>query len=344
MELSNPEPLDCAGVEVHFGSLKAVNGANLAVAAGEIVAILGRSGSGKTTLLRAIAGFERVAAGEIRIGGRVVESTSVSVPAHKRSVGLVFQDYALFPNRTVAANIAYGLARGSESRVTELLRRGDLEGLGGRYPHQLSGGQQQRVAVLRSLAPHPRILLLDEPFSNLDAALRLAMREELVAILRAEGMTAVLVTHDRTDAMAAADRIAVMEAGKVIETATPVDLYMRPASKGAAVYAADAQFFPGIATGDTAETPLGTVRLVSPLRGPCEVLVRPEWVGVKGLGVAATVVSRRFEGAHARLVLSVPGNPPFVAVVPSWMAAEANDSFEIGVSVPVPAYPVEEAR
>ncbi|WP_343393861.1 ABC transporter ATP-binding protein [Candidatus Amarobacter glycogenicus] len=141
------------------------------------------------------------------------------------------RDYALFPNRTVAANIAYGLPRGSAARVPNSSGVANSEGLGGRYPHQLSGGQQQRVAVLRSLAPHPRILLLDEPFSNLDAALRLAMREELVTILRAEGMTAVLVTHDRTDAMAAADRIAVADAGRVIRAATPLDLYMRPSSK-----------------------------------------------------------------------------------------------------------------
>ncbi|MCL4243509.1 MAG: ABC transporter ATP-binding protein, partial [Dehalococcoidia bacterium] len=208
--------MTCEGVEVRFGSLRAVAGADLAVAAGEIVALLGRSGSGKTTLLRAIAGFERATAGEIRIGGRLVESPATSTPAHRRSVGLVFQEYALFPNQTVEANIAYGLGRGSAARVEELIRTGQLEGLAGRYPHQLSGGQQQRVALLRSLAPRPRVLLLDEPFSNLDAGLRVAMREDVAAILRDESMTAVLVTHDRADAMAIADRIAVMEAGKVI--------------------------------------------------------------------------------------------------------------------------------
>ena len=152
MDRSNPEPLTCEGVEVRFGSLRAVAGADLAVAAGEIVALLGRSGSGKTTLLRAIAGFERATAGEIRIGGRLVESPATSIPAHRRSVGLVFQEYALFPNQTVEANIAYGLGRGSAARVEELIRTGQREGLDGRYPHQLSGGQQQRR---RSCVPSP---------------------------------------------------------------------------------------------------------------------------------------------------------------------------------------------
>ena len=339
MEHSNPEPLDCTGVEVRFGSLRVVHGADLSVAAGECVALLGRSGSGKTTLLRAIAGFERVTAGEIRIGGRLVESPASSIPAHKRSVGLVFQDYALFPNRTVHGNIAYGLPRGMDARITELLARGDLQGLEKRYPHQLSGGQQQRVALLRSLAPHPRILLLDEPFSNLDAGLRLTMRQELVAILRAEGMTAVLVTHDRTDAMAAADRIAVMEAGKVVETATPADLYFRPATRTAASYAADAAFFPAVAAGKTASTPLGELVLTSPFEGECDVLIRPEWIELRPGGTKVTVVNRRFEGGHWRLVLLVPGDGTVVAVVPSWSLPAEGDAIEVGVSVPVPAYP-----
>jgi len=341
LEHSNPEPLDCSGVTVRFGQLRAVDAADLSVRAGEIVALLGRSGSGKTTLLRAIAGFERVTSGEIRIGGKVVESLKAHVPAHRRSVGLVFQDYALFPNRTVEGNIAYGLAGNAETRVAELLVRGDLEGLGKRYPHQLSGGQQQRVALLRSLAPHPRILLLDEPFSNLDAALRLALRQELVAILRAEGMTAVLVTHDRTDAMAAADRIAVMEAGKIIETATPQDLYFRPASRLAASYGADAQFFAATASGKRATTPLGEVELAAPFEGECDVLVRPEWIGPAPTGPRARVVSRRFEGDHVRLTLLIPAAGTFVAVIPSWQAGSIGEELEVAVRVPVPAYPRE---
>ncbi len=337
MDRSNPEPLTCEGVEVRFGSLRAVDGANLAVAAGEIVALLGRSGSGKTTLLRAIAGFERATAGEIRIGGRLVESPSTSVPAHRRSVGLVFQEYALFPHQTVAENIAYGLGRGAHARVEELIRTGQLEGLAGRYPHQLSGGQQQRVALLRSLAPRPRVLLLDEPFSNLDASLRIAMREEVAAILRAESMTAVLVTHDRADAMAIADRIAVMEAGKVIEFATPGDLYFRPSNRAAAGFGGEAQFLGGTASGASDETPLGRLALAGAFEGRCQVLVRPEWI-VPGPGVAVNVTARRFEGAHTRLTLAAPDGTPLAMTIASTAPQAFEDGFCVTVRQPVPAY------
>ncbi len=338
MDRSNPEPLTCEGVEVRFGALRAVDGASLSVEAGEVVALLGRSGSGKTTLLRAIAGFERATAGEIRIGGRLVESPTASIPAHRRSVGLVFQEYALFPNQTVAGNLAYGLGRGSNARVEELIRTGQLEGLAGRYPHQLSGGQQQRVALLRSLAPRPRVLLLDEPFSNLDAGLRVAMREEVASILRAESMTAVLVTHDRADAMAIADRIAVMEAGKVIEFATPRDLYLRPANPAAASYGGEAQFLEGVGAGESAATPLGEVPLATPARGPCRVLVRPEWV-VPGPGAAVTVSARRFEGAHTRLTLTTPSGAVVAMTIASTAPQAVEDRFCVTVRQPVPAYP-----
>lgn len=340
MDRSNPESLTCEGVEVRFGSLCAVDGASLSVAAGEIVALLGRSGSGKTTLLRAIAGFERATAGEIRIGGNLIESATTSIPAHRRSVGLVFQEYALFPNKTVAGNLAYGLGRGASERVEELLRTGQLEGLAGRYPHQLSGGQQQRVALLRSLAPYPRVLLLDEPFSNLDAGLRLAMREEVAAILRAASMTAVLVTHDRADAMAIADRIAVMEAGRVIELATPSDLYFRPASAAAAGYGGEAQFLSGTARGETAETPLGEVTLANPFEGPCRLLLRPEWLA-PGPGAPVTVVARRFEGAHTRLTIRAQDGALAAMTVDSATPQALDDHLCVAVRQPLPAYPPE---
>lgn len=341
MDRSNPEPLSCDGVEVRFGSLCAVAGADLSVRAGEIVALLGRSGSGKTTLLRAIAGFERVTAGEIRIGGSLIESPSHSVPAHRRSVGLVFQEYALFPNKTVAGNLAYGLGRTGHDRVEELLRTGQLEGLARRYPHQLSGGQQQRVALLRSLAPRPRVLLLDEPFSNLDAGLRLAMREEVASILRAESMTAVLVTHDRADAMAIADRIAVMEAGHVIEFATPTGLYFNPANPAAAGYGGEVQFIEATARGGTAKTPFGDVPLASPFDGPCRVLIRPEWL-IPAPGVSVSVRARRFEGAHTRLTIEAPGGATAAMTIASTAPQASADHFCVAVRQPLPAYPAAE--
>ncbi len=343
---------------MHYGRFRAVHGATLTLAPGELVALLGRSGSGKTTLLRAIAGFERVSAGEIRLAGEVIESPARHVPAHRRSVGLVFQEYALFPNLTVSGNIGYGLARGEHARVAELLRLARLEGLERRYPHQLSGGQQQRVALLRSLAPRPRVLLLDEPFSNLDAALRVQMRDEVAAILRAEGMTALrvqmrdevaailraegmtalLVTHDRADAMAIADRVAVMDAGAIIEVATPRALYFEPGARAAAGYGGDAQFLPGDGLGDEAHSPLGTIPLARPYRGACDLLVRPEWLRIRPGGAPARVLARRFEGAISRLDLEVGGHR-LVLTAPSLEVAEAGEKVELGLTVPAVPFP-----
>ncbi len=323
---------------MHYGRFRAVHAATLTLAPGELVALLGRSGSGKTTLLRAIAGFERVSAGEIRLAGEVIESPARHVPAHRRSVGLVFQEYALFPNLTVSGNIGYGLARGEHARVAELLRLARLEGLERRYPHQLSGGQQQRVALLRSLAPRPRVLLLDEPFSNLDAALRVQMRDEVAAILRAEGMTALLVTHDRADAMAIADRVAVMDAGAIIEVATPRALYFEPGARAAAGYGGDAQFLPGDGLGDEAHSPLGTIPLARPYRGACDLLVRPEWLRIRPGGAPARVLARRFEGAISRLDLEVGGHR-LVLTAPSLEVAEAGEKVELGLTVPAVPFP-----
>ncbi|WP_322795828.1 ABC transporter ATP-binding protein [Tepidiforma sp.] len=326
---------------MHYGSFRAVHDATLTLAPGELLAILGRSGSGKTTLLRAIAGFERVSAGEIAIAGEVVETPRRHVPAHRRSVGLVFQEYALFPNLTVAGNIGYGLPRGERGRVEELLRLAHLEGLGRRYPHQLSGGQQQRVALLRSLAPRPRVLLLDEPFSNLDAGLRVQVRDEVAALLRAQGMTALLVTHDRADAMAVADRIAVMEAGEIIEVATPRALYFAPATRLAAGYGGDAQFIPGEGDGAAARSALGAVPLARPFRGACDLLIRPEWLVPRPGGVEARVVARRFEGAVTRLDLDLGGTRLVMAAA---SAALAGAGESLGVGLAVPAVPFPPAR
>ncbi|MCX7618456.1 ABC transporter ATP-binding protein [Tepidiforma sp.] len=343
---SNPDPsprpaaeaLRIDAVDVHYGRFRAVHGATLVLAPGELVALLGRSGSGKTTLLRAVAGFERVTAGEIRLAGELIESPQHHVPAHRRSVGLVFQEYALFPNQTVAGNIGYGLPRGERGRVEALLRLAHLEGLEGRYPHQLSGGQQQRVALLRSLAPRPRVLLLDEPFSNLDAGLRVQMRDEVAAILRAEGMTALLVTHDRADAMAIADRVAVMDAGEIVEVATPRALYFEPATRTAASYGGDVQFVPGEAFGAAAECPLGQLPLARPFRGPCDLLIRPEWLRLRHGGTPARVCARRFEGAVTRLDLEVGGHL-LRMTAPSSDLADPGEAVAVTVAVPAVPFP-----
>ena len=224
--------LALSAVQKRFGAVKAVDGCSLEVGRGEILALLGPSGCGKTTLLNMIAGFEEPDAGDIRLGGRSL----LGVPANRRNMGMVFQHYALFPHMTVAANIGYGLeARGLprteiDSRVAENVALLQLTGLAQRYPMELSGGQRQRVAVARALAIHPDLLLLDEAFSALDKNLRETMQVELSLLLHRLGITAIIVTHDQREAFALADRIAVMEQGRIVQVGPPEELYRRPNS------------------------------------------------------------------------------------------------------------------
>ncbi len=340
--MSKPEALRITRLKVHFGAVHAVDGADLSVAPGEVLALIGPSGCGKTTLLRTIAGFEHAASGEIWLDGELIESPNRAVAPHRRSVGLVFQDYALFPHKTVAQNIAYGLPRkvDAKARVRELLALGGLEGLEGRYPHQLSGGQQQRVAVLRSLAPKPRVLLLDEPFSNLDPALRAELRDEVVKLLRAEGVTAILVTHDRSDALSVADRVAVMQSGRILQCDTPDGLYFRPQNEAAAQFGGEVQYVPGIAKEDVVQTALGLAPLAGPERdGVCRVLVRPEWiVPCQGAGEPAVVVSSRLEGHQVRYRLRLDDGQEVTMLTASGLRFEDGLRITVRIHVPLPAF------
>ena len=209
-----PPVIECAAVAKSFGPAPAVDGISLALRTGEVLSILGPSGAGKTTLLRLIAGFERLDGGEISIQGRVVSGTSQHVPPDRRNVGMVFQEYALFPHKTVAENVTFGLhklgASERDERLAEVIELVKLGGLEGRYPHELSGGQQQRVALARTIAPRPAAVLLDEPFSNLDAGLRREMRREVAGILRESGTATIIVTHDQEAAFAIGDRVGVV--------------------------------------------------------------------------------------------------------------------------------------
>ncbi len=221
----------CAGLRRTYGAVTAVDGLDLDVHGGELLAVLGPSGCGKTTLLRLLAGFERPDAGSITVDGTVVAAPGTFLPPERRRVGIVVQDHALFPHLTVTGNVAYGLRRDPgkrQARVDEVLAMVGLEGLGDRYPAELSGGQQQRVAIARALAPEPGVILLDEPFANLDAALRARIRFEVRAILRAAGATVVLVTHDQEEALSLSDRLVVLRDGRVQQVGTPEELHARP--------------------------------------------------------------------------------------------------------------------
>jgi iron(III) transport system ATP-binding protein len=268
------------GVGKAFGPTPVLVDVDLDVDDGSMTAILGASGSGKTTLLRLVAGFEDLDAGSIAIGGRVVDDTRRRIRSQHREVGYVPQEAALFPHLSVRGNVGFGVARGDRARVGELI---DLVGLGGlerRYPHQLSGGQQQRVALARALAIRPRVVLLDEPFGALDAALRVGLRRDVARILSETGTTTILVTHDQDEALGLADRIAVLQAGRVVATGDPRSLYAEPPDTLAATSVGDANLLPATLAGGRASCDLGDVEAdtdgaVVP-DGPGRLLLRPE--------------------------------------------------------------------
>ena len=238
--------LQCAGVVKRFGEVVAVAGLNLAVESGRILALLGPSGCGKTTALRLIAGFEQPDEGEIIVGGRVISSPTGSLPPEKRRIGMVFQEGALFPHLTVEQNIGYGLRKDNDraGRVAEAMELVGLSGMRRRMPHELSGGQQQRVALGRALAPRPDILLLDEPFSNLDAKLRDQLQRDVVGILHASRVTAVFVTHDQQSALSVGDEVAVMEQGRLEQSGSPATVFHSPESKFVAQFIGSVDFIP----------------------------------------------------------------------------------------------------
>ncbi len=277
-ELKQTHAIRCRALCKAFGDVEAASGVTLDVAAGRFLALLGPSGCGKTTVLRMIAGFETPDRGEVEIGGRRVGGPDVFVPPEQRRIGMVFQEYALFPHLTVEQNTAFGLngrAHRSE-RIHDVLVLVGLEGVKDRMPHELSGGQQQRVALARALAPRPEVILLDEPFSNLDAGLRDRVRQDVRRILRKAGVTAVFVTHDQEEALSLADEIAVMIDGHIMQADRPERLYRRPATHRVATFLGDANFLPGQASNDRVECEVGTLPLMEDAEGEVEIMFRPE--------------------------------------------------------------------
>ncbi len=312
------------GITKRFGATRAIDDVSLTIEEGDFFTLLGPSGCGKTTLLRTIAGFHRPDSGEIRFGDRVINS----IPPHQRETGMVFQNYALFPHLSVFDNVAYGLRARRISRtetagrVAEILKSVQLDGLEGRFPSQLSGGQQQRVALARALVISPQILLMDEPLSNLDAKLRVSMREEIRRIQKRMGITTIYVTHDQEEAMAVSDQIAILNRGRLEQVGTPAGIYFRPASRFAAEFMGGSNIleFPVIAyDAQTDEIIAGAgdqkiyFKGDNPTGRSITVSIRPEWIRVvppSGRGdrnvLAGTVVSSTFLGSMVRYRVSGP--------------------------------------
>ena len=299
-----------------FGEVDALRGASLDVPSGSVLALLGPSGCGKTTLLRSIAGLECPDRGEVEVGERPLSGPRVFVPPEQRGIGMVFQDWALFPHLNVARNVGFGLSRRERSSGTieRTLRMVELEGFGDRMPSTLSGGQQQRVALARALATSPSVLLLDEPFSNLDTALRSQIRAEVRRLLSDLGITTVFVTHDQEEAFLVGEVVAVMFEGKVVQQDHPTRLYDAPASRAVAEFIGDANFLAGTASARGAETIVGRVPLRTEASGAVEVLMRPEDVLVDR-GDTATVEGVEFYGHDAIYIVRADAGPQLKARV-----------------------------
>jgi iron(III) transport system ATP-binding protein len=343
--------LKIKGIQKAFGDQVVIDGIDLDVREGEFVALLGPSGSGKTTMLRLIAGFEDADGGEIRLANRIVVHDTISVPPERRKIGMVFQDYALFPHLSVRENVAFGLPRGKarQGRVEEVLERVGLGPWIDQMPHFLSGGQQQRVALARALAPNPSIVMLDEPFSNLDPALRGYVRADVRRILQEAGVTAILVTHDQEEALSIADRIAVLFNGKIDQFGSPEDVYERPSTREVAAFIGDAQFLPGVAENGTVTSELGTLDLLEPAEGEVDLLLRPEMITVSPYNddptaIAGTVTTRRFFGRDQQINVMLTSGTEITARIPTINRFTAGELVAITVDRPVLTFPAIEER
>ena len=306
-----------------YGEQVVLRGLSFSLARGAIGCLLGPSGCGKTTVLRCIAGFEAAQEGEIRLSGKVVSRPGLSLPPEKRRVGMVFQDYALFPHLRIGDNIAFGLQRvGSAERAARLAELAELTGLGGvlrKYPHEISGGQQQRVALARALAPRPELLLLDEPFSNLDVDLRERLSLEVRDIIRASGATAILVTHDQHEAFAMADEIGVLHQGRIQQWDTAYNLYHRPANRFVADFVGQGVFLPARrVSAHELEIELGVLSGNGEGVEDLEVLLRPDdVVHDDAAATRAEVVHKAFRGAEILYTLRLASGRKVLALVPS---------------------------
>jgi len=338
--------VELRGVAFSFAQVRAVDGVDLTVPQGSLTAVLGASGCGKTTLLRLVAGFLAPQAGTICFDDTVVAGDGVWVSAQHRRVGYVPQEGALFPHLDVAANIGFGLPRAQRrsARVAEMLDLVELpSSYATRSPHQLSGGQQQRVSLARALAPGPSVVLLDEPFSSLDASLRVSTGRAVTQALQATGTTALLVTHDQDEALSLADQVAVMRNGKVIQTDTPRELYRAPVDPEVGAFVGGATVLAAEVHEGRATFSFGSAPLAAPAAdGAAQVLLRPEQIRVTRGAVGARVEQVHFYGHDAAVRLLLPDGPVLVARVAGLEAPEPGTEVGIGIAGPVLAFPAPE--
>ena len=333
---SAPIRLEISHLVRSFGGRRVVDDVSLAVSAGQVTCLLGPSGCGKSTTLRMIAGVERADAGEVRLDGELVAGPGVHVPPELRSVGLMFQDFALFPHLTVADNVGFGLRidrPAKARRIDELLDKVDLSGFGRKHPHELSGGEQQRVALARALAPRPRVMLMDEPFSGLDNRLRDGIRDRTLELLKEEGTAVLLVTHEPDEAMRMADEIALMRQGRIVQKGAPYNVYNAPVDKAAAAFFSDIDVIRGTSHGALTATPFGDFLTPGHKDGAeVDIVIRPQHLRIDfdrggrgpnptpedGTPARGTVVRSRYLGREslvdfamdfegAKLTASVPG-------------------------------------
>lgn len=337
----------CVGITKTFGDFVAVHDVSFNVSPGEIVSILGSSGCGKTTVLRLIAGLEAPDAGQILIRGEVASTPQRQTPPDKRGIGMVVQEYALFPHMTVRQNISFGLNNLSDeeqtSRVEEVMSLVRLENLEDRYPHELSGGQQQRIALARTMAPRPFAVLLDEPFSNIDAGMRSEVRREVETILRANNTAAVLVTHDRDEAFAIADRVAIMSSGALEQVDAPEAVYHLPVNRRVAQMTGTCDFMNGTARTDgTVETEAGVLAYdtnsadIKP-GSKVELVIHPDDFGVEANDSGAMVVeSREFRGDETVLLVALPSGATIKCRQESYCAITPGQRLDLVLHRPGP--------
>ncbi len=341
--------LRIAGLTKAFNGQVVLRGVNLDVPSGELVAILGASGSGKTTMLRLLSGFERADAGTIDVGGTCLSGPGVHVPPERRHIGYVAQEGALFPHLTVGANVLFGLPateRRDRFRAERLLESVGLPAAyAARAPQQLSGGEQQRVALARALAPAPKLVLLDEPFSALDAALRVETRQAVADALAAAGATALLVTHDQSEALSMGRRVAVLRKGVLVQVATPLVLYRHPVDPELAQFVGEAVLLPGVVSGRQVSCALGVLPLAVDLPGgAAEVMVRPEQIRLVADPAAGMLRGRvrdvTYYGHDASVTLALgQAGRTVSARVSGHMAPQPGEEVGVDVEGPAMAYP-----